>query len=50
MPYALRRKVEAELERLEKEEIIAPVQFSDWATPIVPVLKDDGTVRICGDY
>ena len=50
VPYALRRKVEAELERLEKEEIIAPVQFSDWATPIVPVLKDDGTVRICGDY
>ena len=21
-----------------------------WATPIVPVLKDDGTVRICRDY
>ena len=50
VPYALRRKVEAELERLEKEEIIAPVQFADWATLIVPVLKDDGTVCICGDY
>ena len=21
-----------------------------WAAPIVPVLKDDSTVRICGDY
>ncbi len=50
VPYALRPKVEAELERLEKEDIIVPVKVSDWATPIVPVLKSDGTVRICGDY
>ena len=26
------------------------VEFSDWATPIVPVLKPDGSVHICGDY
>ena len=25
------------------------VTYSDWASPIVPVLKADGTVRICGD-
>ena len=24
--------------------------YSRWAAPIVPVLKSDGTVRICGDY
>ena len=29
---------------------IQAVQFSEWATPIVPVIKNDGTVRVCGDY
>ncbi|XP_023809022.1 uncharacterized protein K02A2.6-like [Oryzias latipes] len=50
VPFAMRHKVEQELERLLKEKIIEPVKFSDWAAPIVPILKPDGTVRICGDY
>ena len=50
VPYALRGKVEQELERLERTGIIEPVQFSEWAAPIVPVVKGDGSVRICGDY
>ena len=50
MPFAIREKVEQELERLLSLGIIEPVQFSDWAAPIVPVLKSDGRVRICGDY
>ena len=39
-----------ELERLEKAGVIEPVQFSDWAAPIVPVMKRDGSIRVCGDY
>ena len=50
IPYALRNKVAMELERLEKQGIIEPVEFADWAAPIVSVLKKDGSVRICGDY
>ena len=30
--------------------VIQPVQFSDWASPIVPVLKKDGSLRICVDF
>jgi hypothetical protein len=32
------------------EGVISPVQHSEWATPIVPVVKGNGTVRICGEY
>lgn len=42
--------MELELSRLQHEGVIAPVQFSDWAAPIVPVTKSDGSIRICGDY
>ena len=47
MTYALRAKVNQELERLEKAGVIKPIQFADWAAPIVLVLKRD---RLCGDY
>ena len=49
-PYALRDQIQAELNRLENSGVIEKVQFSDWATPIVPILKKDNTIRICGDY
>lgn len=48
--YALRPRVEEELDRLQKEGVISPVKFSEWATPIVPLPKANGKVRICGDY
>ena len=51
VPYTLREKVEQELDRLTKEGIIQPIQFTDWAAPIVPVMKKDGTsLQICGDF
>lgn len=48
--YALKAKVEQELDRLQREGIISPVEFTEWAAPIVPVVKQNGSVRICGDY
>ena len=44
MPFVLCKKVEDELERLQKLNIIQPDQFSDWTVPIVPVLKGNGRV------
>ena len=50
VPYAFRDKVTSELDRLCKADVIWPVQFYDWAAPIVRVLKSDGSMRLCGDY
>ena len=50
VPYLLTEKVQKEIERLQALNIITPVTFSEWAAPIVPVLKTDGTLRLCGDY
>jgi len=46
----MRAKIESELDHLLDEGIISPVEYSDWAAPIVPVLKADGSLRTCGDY
>ena len=49
MPFALKPLVEKELDRLEAAGILRKVDSSDWATPIIPVPKKDGQLRICGD-
>ncbi len=50
VPYAIRQKLETELDRLEAEGILSKVDWSPWATPVVPVTKKDRTVRLCGDF
>ena len=29
---------------------LVPVEHSEYASPVVPVIKEDGTIRVCGDY
>ena len=49
--YAMKSLVDQELDRLRKLGIIEPLQFSDWAASIVPVLKaDKHSVRLCVDF
>ena len=50
LPYAMKKKVENQLDHLEQKGFITPVQCSDWAAPAVPFVKLDGSVRLCGDF
>ena len=51
VPYAMKKGIEEELDRLVAEGTLQPVDYSDWAAPIVAVLKPDKkSVRICGDF
>ncbi|XP_049881979.1 uncharacterized protein K02A2.6-like [Pectinophora gossypiella] len=50
VPLSLRARVERELSRLDEDGTIYRVDYSDYGTPIVPVVKQNGEIRICGDY
>ena len=46
----MKDKVGDGINRLVKEGVLEPVEYSDWAAPVVPVRKPDGSIRLCGDY
>ncbi|XP_044760826.1 uncharacterized protein K02A2.6-like isoform X2 [Coccinella septempunctata] len=49
VPFALKSKVSTEIKRLVEIGNLEPVTISEWATPVVPVIKGDG-VRLCGNF
>uniref|UniRef100_A0A5S6QL73 RNA-directed DNA polymerase n=1 Tax=Trichuris muris TaxID=70415 RepID=A0A5S6QL73_TRIMR len=50
VPFAIRPRLHEAIEKLVKQGILETVRHSKWATPVVPVLKRTGELRICGDY
>jgi len=50
VPFAYKNQVFKELDKLEKDGVIEPIDNSEWATPLVPVVKSDGSLRLCADY
>ena len=51
LPYSMTSLVDQALDTLVQQDVIEPIMFSDWACPIVPVLKKDKkSIRICGDF
>lgn len=47
--FATKGLYEEEIDRLCSQGILEPVEYFQWATPTVPVVKEDGSIRICGD-
>ena len=45
--YALHDRVKVELDRLENVGLIEPVVHSEWAMPVVKVLKQNGGIHLC---
>lgn len=50
VPYAIKERVELEIDRLVSEGVLQPTSYSEWATPVVPIVKKSGEIRLCGDY
>ncbi|XP_055308027.1 uncharacterized protein LOC129572134 [Sitodiplosis mosellana] len=47
--FAMRKRIEIELDELVRNGVLKKVETSEYATPIVPVPKSNDKVRICGD-
>ncbi|KAG8178054.1 hypothetical protein JTE90_024067 [Oedothorax gibbosus] len=50
VPFAHKEKIELAIDKLEKAGVLEKVESSNWATPVVPVIKRNNEVRLCGDY
>ena len=50
IPIRLKDKVRSELDRLTSEGILTRVYSATWASPIVTIFKQDGSLRLCADF
>ncbi|XP_017884413.1 uncharacterized protein K02A2.6-like [Ceratina calcarata] len=50
LPFDVLSLVGKEIDRLVLQGVLIQVASSQYATPIVPILNKDNTVRLCGDY
>ena len=50
VPYAMRSAADKTYDKLMAAYILYPVSYNDWASPVVHVQKENGEIRVCGDY
>jgi len=50
LPLAWKDKIVQNLRKFIDSGVLEHVDSSDWGTQLVPILKPDGDIRICGDY
>ena len=50
IPFHYRKGIEDALNEMVSNNMIEPIEYSEWAMPIVPVIKSNGKIRICVDF
>ncbi|XP_064122509.1 uncharacterized protein K02A2.6-like [Macrobrachium nipponense] len=51
VPFYYKKVIEDPLDKLVADKMVKPISHSEWAVPIVPVLKENKVeMRICGDF
>lgn len=50
VPYSLEDKVKLSFEKMLEQQILEPVTYLDWATPVWVVSKKSGKIKIYDDY
>lgn len=48
--YVMRDKVPKEQDSAVKTGVLSPLTHPEWPIPVVPVSKQGGSVRLCGDF
>ncbi|GBO04308.1 Uncharacterized protein K02A2.6 [Araneus ventricosus] len=50
IPLAMRKKVDVAIDKLLDQGVLKPISNPRWSTPIVPIIKQSGEIRLCADY
>ena len=50
VPFSMKDRLGETLDEMEKDGRLVKVDHSEFASPVVPVVKKDGSIRVCGDY
>jgi hypothetical protein len=47
---AIQAEIDAKLQQMVNDGILSPITFTRWGSPVRPVTKPDGSMRVCGNY